>query len=162
MILLLGRWWDHKGVIAGGTLIGLLVVAGWWVTGVLGSDDFDPVRPASLSMAGPLARTVAWFSMGQPTGTAFTLSLVPGTLLGALAAAALSGEFRWVAPASGRVAAYLAGGAFMGFGAVLAGGCNIGQGLSGAATLSVSSLLAVAGILAGMSLGMYWVSRSST
>ena len=50
----------------------------------------------------------------------------------------------------------------MGFGAVLAGGCNIGQGLSGAATLSATSLLAVAEILSGMVLGMYWVSRSST
>ncbi len=161
-VLLLGRWRDHKGTIAAGILIGLLVVTGWWVTGVLGSDDFDPLRPASFAMAGPLARSSAWFSMGQPTGTAFTLFLVPGTLLGALAAAVFSGEFRWVAPASGRVAAYLAGGGLMGFGAVLAGGCNIGQGLSGAATLSVTSLLAVAGILGGMSLGMYWFSRSST
>ena len=94
-------------------------------------------------------------------GTAFALFLVPGTLLGALATTVFTGEFRWVAPASGRVAAYLAGGVFIGFGAVLAGGCNIGQGLSGAATLSVTTLLAVAGILDGMSLGMYWVSRSS-
>ena len=57
---------------------------------------------------------------------------------------------------------YLGGGGLMGTGALLAGGCNIGQGLSGAATLSATSLLAVAGILAGMSLGMVWVSRAST
>ncbi len=161
MILWLGRWQDHKGIISAGILIGLLVVAGWWITGALASDDFYEARPASLTLAGPLARGAAWFSMGQLTDTEFVLYLLPGTLLGALAAAVFSGEFRWVAPASGRVAAYLAGGGLMGFGAMLAGGCNIGQGLTGAATLSVSSLLAVAGILAGMSLGMYWVSRSS-
>jgi hypothetical protein len=49
----------------------------------------------------------------------------------------------------------------MGVGALLAGGCNIGQGLTGAATLSVTSLLAVAGILGGMGLGMVWVGRSA-
>lgn len=160
-IHLLGRWQDHKSTVVAGILIGLLVVCGWWVTGVLGSDEFDPQRPASLTMAGPLARSVAWLSMNQPTGSAFVLFLVPGVLFGALASAIVSGEFRWVAPAGERVSAYLAGGALMGFGAVLAGGCNIGQGLSGAATLSLTSLLAVAGILGGMSLGMAWISRSS-
>lgn len=161
VILWLGNWRDHKGTIAGGALIGLLVVAGWWVTGVLGVDEFDPQPPASLTFATPLARSLAWFAMGQPTGSGFALFLVPGTLIGALVAALAAGEFRWVAPAGGRVAAYLAGGAFMGVGALLAGGCNIGQGLTGAATLSVTSLLAVAGILGGMWLGMVWVGRSA-
>ena len=84
IILLLGRWRDHKGTVAAGMLIGLLVVTGWWVTGVLGSDEFEPQRPTSLAMAGPLARSVAWFSMGQATGTAFALFLVPGLALFAL------------------------------------------------------------------------------
>lgn len=162
VILWLGRWRNHKATIAAGVIIGLLVVAGWWITGALGVDDFDPLPPASLALAAPLARSAAWFSLGQPTGTAFALALVPGALLGALVTAVLVGEFRWVPPASGRVAAYLGGGCLMGFGAVVAGGCNVGQGLSGIATLSVTSMLAVAGILAGMSFGLYWVSRSST
>lgn len=110
-------------------------------------------------MAGPLARSAAWFSMGQPTGTAFVLLMIPGTLLGAARSVLLAGEFHWVTPAGERVGAYLTGGASMGFGAVLAGGCNIGQGLSGAATPSLTSLLAVAGIVGGMSLGMMWVCR---
>ena len=159
-ILRLGNWRDHKGAILGGLLIGLLVLASWWVTGVLAVDEFDPRPPASLTFATPLARSVAWFTMGQLSGGGFALLLVPGMLLGAFAAAVISGEFRWVAPAGERVAAYLAGGAFMGVGALLAGGCNIGQGLTGAATLSASSLLAFAGILGGMMLGMAWVARS--
>jgi uncharacterized membrane protein YedE/YeeE len=160
-IVAFGQWRDHPGNILAGILIGLLVVAGWWVTGVLGVDEFDPRPPASITIAAPLARTATWLAMGQYTGTPFALLLVPGAVLGAFLAALLAGEFRWVAPASDRVAAYLSGGAFMGFGALLAGGCNIGQGLSGAATLSVSSLLAVAGIVGGMTLGMHWISRSA-
>jgi len=159
--LFLGRWRDHTGAVLGGAVIGLLVVAGWWVTGVIGADDFEPRPPSSLTMAAPLARTVTWVTMGQATGTAFALALVPGILFGALAAAVASGEFRWVPPAGERVGAYLAGGALMGVGALHAGGCNIGQGLSGAATLSATSLLAVAGIVGGMSLGMAWLNRSS-
>ena len=91
-ILWLGDWRDHRGTVLGGAGIGLLVVAGWWVTGVLGVDEFDPQPPASLTFAAPLARSVAWFAMGQPTGSAFALSLVPGTLLGALAAALVAGS----------------------------------------------------------------------
>ncbi|RKT43582.1 YeeE/YedE family protein [Thiocapsa rosea] len=160
-ILAFGRWRDHPGSIVAGLLIGLLVVAGWWVTGVPGVDEFDPQPPASITLAAPLARTATWLAMGQHTGSAFALLLVPGTLIGAGLAALVAGEFRWVAPASERVSAYLSGGALMGFGALLAGGCNIGQGLTGAATLSVSSLLAVTGIVGGMTLGMHWVSRTA-
>lgn len=158
-ILGLGNWRDHKGTIAGGILVGLLVVAGWWVTGVLAVDAFDPHPPTSLTFATPLAQGFAWLVMGQLTGGGFALFLVPGMLLGAFVAAVATGEFRWVAPAGERVGAYLAGGAFMGIGALLAGGCNIGQGLTGAATLSATSLLAVMGILGGMMLGMAWVGR---
>ena len=121
-ILALGDWREYKGAIAGGAGIGLLVVAGWWVTGVLGVDEFDPQLPASLTFAAPLARSVAWFAMGQPTGSAFALFLVPGTLLGALAAAIMAGECRFVAPAGERVGAYLAGG-------LHGGGCPAGGGL---------------------------------
>jgi hypothetical protein len=158
-VLLTGQWRDHKGTVIAGVLIGILVVAGWWVTGFLGVDDLDPRPPTSLAVAGPLARSAAWLSMGVSTESVFTLLLIPGILVGALVAAILSGEFRWVAPASDRVAAYLGGGALMGVGAQLAGGCNIGQGLSGAATLSVTSLLAVGGILGGMVLGLQLVRR---
>jgi hypothetical protein len=37
----------------------------------------------------------------------------------------------------------------MGMGGVTALGCTVGQGLSGMSTLSVTSMLAVAGIVAG-------------
>lgn len=161
IVLRLGRSRSHLGTILAGSSIGLLVVAGWWVTGALGVDEFDPLPPTSLAVAGPLARSAAWLSVGWSTGTAFSLVLVPGALIGALAAAVFAGEFHWIPPAGDRVGAYLVGGVFMGFGATIAGGCNIGQGLTGLATLSVTSLLAVLGILAGMLLGLFWVSRST-
>lgn len=159
VIFTVGDWRGHRGLLAAGAVIGLTVVAGWWATGWLGQDEFDPIAPRSLNMAAPLARDALYLSTGQATGSLFGLLLIPGVLLGASASAFLRGELRWVAPAGSRVGAYLAGGALMGVGAVVAGGCNIGQGVTGLATASVSSLAAVVGIVAGMGLGLRLIGR---
>ena len=45
-----GAWRKHNRPIAGGALIGLLVVAGWWLTGRLILDEFNPIPPASLAV----------------------------------------------------------------------------------------------------------------
>ncbi len=127
-ILFLGHAWDHPGLIGAGVLIGLAVVAGWWVTGVLGYDEFTERPPTSLAVAGPLARATAWVTMHQPTGSLFALLFIPGVLAGSLASTLLSRSFRWISPDGSRIGAYLGGGALMGVGAVLAGGCNLGQG----------------------------------
>jgi uncharacterized membrane protein YedE/YeeE len=49
----------------------------------------------------------------------------------------------------------------MGIGAVLAGGCTVGQGITGLATASVTSFVAVAGIVSGMLVGLRFLSWSS-
>lgn len=144
------------GLLIFGASIGLVIAMGWWITGVAGQDEFADAPPSSLSVAGPLARGAVYLTMGQPTGSLFALSLVPGMLLGALGSALASKSFRWIAPAGERVGAYVGGGVLMGIGAVFAGGCNVGQGLTGISTLSVHSFLAVAGILIGM-LSTLWL-----
>jgi uncharacterized membrane protein YedE/YeeE len=160
-ILGLGDWREHRRLVAAGALIGLAVALGWWITGVVGRDEFSEVAPASLSIAGPLARGVTYLTMGQVTGTGFALFLILGVVLGAFASALGTGSFHWIAPASNRVGAYLGGGALMGAGAMLAGGCNIGQGITGLATLAIQSCIAVAGILLGMLLVLWRMQRAA-
>jgi hypothetical protein len=46
------------------------------------------------------------------------------------------------------------GATLMGAGGAMAYGCSIGQGLSGVSTLSLASLVSVAGILLGSALGL--------
>lgn len=86
--------------------------------------------------------------------------LVLGVLVGALAAALLSGQFEWVwmppkwVSAAGpsvivRILAALLGGFCVGFGARWAGGCTSGHGISGTLQLAVSSWIAVAGFFVG-------------
>jgi uncharacterized protein len=71
---------------------------------------------------------------------------VVGSALVALATRA----FRWEAfSGTEDMANHLVGAALMGVGGVAALGCTVGQGLSGVSTLSLGSLLALAGIAAG-------------
>jgi len=51
------RAWEQ---IAAGIAVGLLVTAGWFVTGFLGADDFNPVPVTSLTFIAPIADTVQY------------------------------------------------------------------------------------------------------
>jgi uncharacterized membrane protein YedE/YeeE len=160
LILTLGNWRANLRLILAGALIGLILTAGWWVTGTMGQDEFFERAPSSLAVAGPLARGSVYLTTGQVTGSGFALFLLLGLLLGAFASAVINREFRWVTPAGNRIGAYLGGGAMMGVGAIFAGGCNIGQGLTGVATLSLQSMLAAVGILVGMGLVLRLLQRT--
>ena len=43
-----------------GILIGLIVVGGWWATGVVGYDSFDTRRIESFTFVGPLGETLLY------------------------------------------------------------------------------------------------------
>ena len=148
------------GLLAAGSVVGALVVAGWWITGYLAQDEFATVRPASLTFSGPVARASEYLMAGRASGNGFEVSLAAGILGGAWLSSLLSRRWRWVPPDPGHVLHVLSGGTLMGVGAILAGGCNIGQGLSGMSTLSLGSLLALVGILLGMRLGIAWLERT--
>ena len=55
----------------------------------------------------------------------------------------------------------LLGGSLMGVGSIMAYGCNIGQGMSGISTLSVESLLAVIGMVAGIGVTTKWMEKNT-
>ncbi|MGR3758751.1 YeeE/YedE family protein [Roseobacteraceae bacterium NS-SX3] len=136
--------------LAGAALIGLLVPLAWTGTGYVLFDEFDPIAMESLSFTSPAAETLFFTIASSSIPAGFGTGLTGGVLLGALAAALLSGSFRWQSfdnPAqTGR---YLAGAALMGTGGVLAGGCTVGAGLAGIPTLSLAAVLALASIALG-------------
>jgi len=61
----------------------------------------------------------------------------------------LARQFAWALPTGAQMLRNLAGAVLMALGGILAMGCTIGQGMAGFATLSVSSLLAVAAMVLG-------------
>jgi uncharacterized protein len=144
------------GTALDGVLIGVPVPAGWFVTGYLGADDFDPVRVVSLTFVAPLGDTIQYLMFSTGMRLEFGVTTVAGVLAGAAAAAFLSGSFRLEAFAGpGSMLRAIAGGVLMGIGGALALGCSIGQGLSGLSTLALPSFLAAAGILAGAAAGVH-------
>jgi uncharacterized membrane protein YedE/YeeE len=52
---------------------------------------------------------------------------------------------------------HLLGAVLMGVGGVAALGCTIGQGVTGVPTLSLGSILAIASILTGARISLYWL-----
>ena len=139
----------------GGLIIGALVPAGWYTTGVLGFDDFEPIRLASLTFVAPIGESLQYLMLATGSRLGFAVCVVAGVVLGALVVALPRREFilrSFDSPA--HMLRGIAGGTLMGIGGVLALGCSIGQGLTGISTLSLASFLAVTGIVLGALLGI--------
>ena len=147
--------WPHRGAfklsdVATSFGIGLLVLAGFLVTGVIGADDFDPVPVEGLRFLQPVAETLSWWTYGTALPLKFGLTVVLGTVLGAGLSALWSGRSKVEgfddAPHPFQ---YLIGAGLMGFGGVVSGGCTIGWLLNNASTAHLGVVLAVLGYIAG-------------
>ena len=142
--------------VATGVAIGIIVVLGWWATGVAGYDPFDTRRVESFSFVAPLGETVLYVMLASGLRPDFPVGAVLGVVVGAFLAAKSSGHFRWEAPDDAReMKRHLLGAFLMGFGGIAALGCTIGQGISGVSTLAAGSFIAIASILIGARFGLY-------
>lgn len=151
-------------VWAGGAGIGAVIVALWWLSGHVGHLAEHPQtleevflatnsrRMEALSMVAPVAYALDWLMAFSDTSKVLTLGIVSvaGVLAGSVVMALATRSFRWEGFANTEdLANHLAGATLMGVGGVTALGCTVGQGLSGISTLSLGSVLALAGITAG-------------
>ncbi len=143
------------GQIAAGLAVGLLVAAGWFATGYLGADDFNPAPVTSLTFIAPIADTLQYAMLSTGLTLNFGIATVTGVFAGSLLTALATGRFHWEGFTSSRHMLRSAGGAaLMGAGGAMAYGCSIGQGLTGLSTLALASFVAVAGILVGTAAGL--------
>jgi uncharacterized protein len=156
-----GRTADN---LLAGLGLGAITAALWWVSGRLGyvSEDPNTLQEAfvatnsrgmeSLSFVAPVAYTLDWLMFFSDQSKLLTIGIVSvaGVVFGSLADALLTKRFRWEGFRDAQdTANHLIGAALMGVGGVTALGCTVGQGLSGVSTLSLSSFVAVAAIVAG-------------
>ena len=143
------------GQIAAGLIVGMLIAAGWFATGYLGADDFNPAPVTSLTFIAPIADALQYVMLSTGLTLNFGIATVGGVFAGSLATALLTGRFHLEGFQSPRHMLRSAGGAaLMGAGGVMAYGCSIGQGLTGLSTLALASFVAVAGILLGTAAGL--------
>jgi len=164
--------------ILGGLVVGLVVLAAWYVTSnvmvnadgevmslqayVQNWDFYSPanaVRPAdaaplaaqSFSFINPMGQTLGYFASGfNGTLLTFGIMALAGVIAGSLLWSLISRSFRieWFASFSDFVN-HLIGAILMGFGGVLAMGCTIGQGVTGFSTLALGSILTFVAIVIG-------------
>jgi uncharacterized protein len=146
---------QSPGQIAAGIIMGLLVAGGWYGTGYLGADDFNPVPVTSLTFIAPIADALQYVMLSTGSTLNFGIVTVFAVFAGSLVTALLTGRFHLEGYQSPRHMLRSAGGAaLMGAGGVMAFGCSVGQGLTGLSTLSLASFIAVAGILIGTAAGL--------
>ena len=148
------------GQIAAGIAVGFLVTAGWFATGYLGADDFNPAAVTSLTFISPIADTVQYAMLSTGLTLNFGITMVAGVFAGSLVTALATRRFSWVGYTSPRhMLRSIGGAALMGSGGAMALGCSVGQGLTGLSTLALSSFVAAAGILLGSAAGLRGVFR---
>ena len=173
-------WWVFKsadfhsepGHILGGAVVGLAVIAGWWITG--GAIGREWKEYAELATTVPSRVQTQSFTFVAPMGDTLRYALDPlnlslisfgvmaltGVTVGSLLHSGFSREFRieWFA-GWGDFVNHVTGGALMGIGGVLAMGCTFGQAISGMSTLAIGSILTFLAIVIGAAGTMryqYW------
>ena len=141
--------------ILAGIVVGLIIPAGWYVTGVIGFDDFEPVRFESYTFVAPVGESLQYLMTYTGSTIKFGIAAVAGVILGSFLYAVLTRKFHVETfIVHGDMVRHILGGILMGFGGVLALGCTVGQGITGMSTLALGSLMALASIVFGSALTM--------
>jgi uncharacterized protein len=159
-----GRGFLQTDNLIAGIGIGATVVAMWWLTGFWGHVAEHPEtlqetwlatnsgRAEAFSFVSPIAYTLDWVMFYSDANKLLTVGIaaVFGAVAGSATMAVATRRFRWEGfGGTDDLAHHLAGAVLMGVGGVTAMGCSIGQGISGVSTLSATSLVAVAAMIAG-------------
>ena len=141
--------------ILAGVAIGLIIPAGWYVTGVVGFDDFDPVRLESYTFIAPAGESLMYLMTFTGSTIDFGVAAIGGVILGSFLYAVATRKFRLETFTDrGDMVRHMLGGVAMGLGGVLALGCTIGQGVTGMSTLALGSLVSLISIIAGSAVTM--------
>ncbi|NKB77153.1 MAG: YeeE/YedE family protein [Gammaproteobacteria bacterium] len=142
--------WTRFDNLLAGIGIGLIISGAWYITGVLGYDDFDPIQLEAVSFIAPVGNSISYVMTYTGSSINFGIAVVFGLVIGAFLYSILSGTFRLESFSDKTdFINHFLGAVMMGFGGVLSLGCTIGQGISGMSTLAIGSLLTLVFIISG-------------
>jgi hypothetical protein len=167
------RFRSNRTQVLGGVVIGLLVTAGWYVSGHLGYGENPETlemvffatntRTAeSFTFVAPIAYTLELLLLWTDKSLAVTFGIASalGVVLGSFGYAVATRTFNLEGFASAQdTRNHMLGGILMGFGGVTGLGCTIGQGVTGVSTLALGSIITLLSIIAGAAATMkylYW------
>lgn len=161
-VLLNGALLRHMRFFSTAILVGLVVIFGWWVTGVASVDPFDPQAPGSFTFAAPLGDTIFYVMTSTGSQPDFGIGAVFGIIIGAFLTTLVLRDFRWEACEDAiELRRQMLGGMLMGSGGILALGCTVGQGLSAASALALSAPVALVSMYIGSWFGLQFLISGS-
>tara|TARA_A100001011_G_scaffold120289_1_gene126954 strand:- start:4769 stop:5872 length:1104 start_codon:yes stop_codon:yes gene_type:complete len=148
--------------LSSGLIIGILIALGWFTTGVLGNDEFEPIPLSSFTFVAPIGEAIQYLMTFTGSTIDFGVASVGGVLFGSFIMAKIRGEFRIESFTTQEdLINHIFGAALMGIGGVLALGCTIGQGISGLSTLAASSFIAFFSIIIGCRIALKYLEEES-
>ncbi|MEE9315299.1 MAG: YeeE/YedE family protein [Rhizobiaceae bacterium] len=148
---------DYKRILVG-VLVGLVIVWGWYGSGVIAADEFEPYPLENFTFSAPLGETIMYVMTMSGAALKFGIGATLGVVIGAAITSIIQTHFRWEACDDAReMRRQIGGGMLMGFGSVTALGCTIGQGLSAASALAYSAPIAMVSIFIGAWLGLHYL-----
>ena len=152
----------NRDNILGGGVVGLAIVAGWWITGgpwgqrwkefaQMAIDVPSRVQVQSYTFVSPMGDSARYLL--DPANLAlvnFGVIALAGVIIGSFIYAVATRSFRIEWFSSGKdFVSHAAGGALMGVGGVLSMGCTVGQAITGISTLAIGSILTFLAIVIG-------------
>lgn len=141
--------------IVAGLIIGLIIPVGWFITGVIGGDDFDPTQMFSFTFVAPSGDSIQYLMTFTGMSINFGIAAVFGVITGSFLMAIATKSFHIEAfSGADDMKSHMGGATLMGIGGVLALGCTVGQGLTGMSTLALGSLIALISIIFGAMWGL--------
>ncbi len=156
----------NRDNLLAGLVVGLVVIAGWYVTGHLGfgedSETMEMVYQGtdtrgaeSMTFVGPLAYTMDLWAYWRDKHITFGVASVFGVIVGSFVYSVFNHSFRWEYFNSPQdMFRHLVGAVLMGFGGIAGLGCTIGQGVTGVSTLAISSFIVFFAIVIGAAVTM--------
>jgi hypothetical protein len=152
--------------ILGGLVVGLVVLAGWYITGGPMGQEWkeaatfleEPpfgVAVQSFTFINPMADTLQYLLNFKSIFITFGVMALVGVIAGSFLYSIVFRKFRieWFVNFKD-FAAHAVGGVLMGIGGVLSMGCTIGQAVTGVSTLALGSILTFVAIVFGSALTM--------
>ena len=153
---------SSKRNILAGLILGGLVPTAWYVTGVIGFDNFEPTPLASFSFVNPVGESLQYLMTFSGATINFGIAAVGGVIIGSFIAAISVGKFKLEAFKDTQdMLRHIIGATMMGIGGILALGCTIGQGLSGMSTLALGSLISLISIITGGAFGIKYLEEGN-
>jgi hypothetical protein len=169
------KFWTLENCLIG-LFVGFCIISFWCLVGNFAFLEEDPNtlekaylatnsnRLEMVSFVAPIAYLLDYLTLFSDASKKLTLGIVSifGMMFGSFLAVQLHQDWRWQGfTGLPDLSRHLIGAALMGVGGVTALGCTFGQGLSGISTLSISSMIAIAGFIGGAYLALKYLEKNN-